>query len=297
MRVFVTGATGFIGTAVVKELLGNGHKVVGLARSKDKGAALAALGADVLHGSVEDADVLKSGVSRADGVIHTAFNHDFTKYVANCEDDRRVIGVLGAALAGSQRPLIVTSGTGIVHGKPGHAATEEDAAVASTAIPRAMTEEATNDLVRKGINAAVVRLPQVHDTERQGLVSYAIMVAQEKKVSAFVGEGKNRWPAAHVIDTARLYRLALERAERGAVYHAVAEEGISLKQIAEVLGRKMQIPVRSIPPSEAAAHFGWLATFAAADAPASSALTRRRLAWHPTGPGLIADLEGMKFSA
>lgn len=296
MRVFVTGATGFIGTAVVKELIAGGHQVIGLARSKEKGAALAATGADVLYGSLEESDVLTKGAERSEAVIHTAFNHDFSKYLANCEDDRRVIGILGSALAGSNRPLIVTSGTGMAKGKAGRPASEDDAPESSRVVPRAASEEAANEQLAKGVNVSVMRLPQVHDTEKQGLVTYAIFVAQEKKVSAYIGDGSNRWPAAHILDTARLYKLAVEKGERGAKYHAVAEEGISMKQIAEVLGRKMKIPAVSIAPEEAAGHFGWLAAFAGTDAPASAEKTRKQLGWHPTGPGLITDLEAMRFS-
>lgn len=295
MRVFVTGATGFIGTAVVKELIGGRHQVIGLARSKEKGAALAAAGADVLYGSLEDSDILKSGAERSDAVIHTAFNHDFSKYLANCEDDRRVIDILGSALAGTNRPLIVTSGTGMVRGQSGRPATEADAPESSTILPRAASEEAANEQLAKGVNVSVMRLPQVHDTEKQGLVTYAVAVAREKRASAYIGDGRNRWPAAHILDTARLYRLAVEKAEGGAKYHAVAEEGVSLKQIAEVLGRKMQIPTVSIAREDAPGHFGWLAAFAGTDAPASSEKTQKRLGWHPIGPGLIADLERMNF--
>ncbi len=295
MRVFVTGATGFIGTAVVKELIGGRHQVIGLARSKEKGAALAAAGADVLYGSLEDSDILKSGAERSDAVIHTAFNHDFSKYLANCEDDRRVIDILGSALAGTNRPLIVTSGTGMVRGQSGRPATEADAPESSTILPRAASEEAANEQLAKGVNVSVMRLPQVHDTEKQGLVTYAVAVAREKRASAYIGDGRNRWPAAHILDTARLYRLAVEKAEGGAKYHAVAEEGVSLKQIAEVLGRKMQIPTVSIAREDAPGHFGWLAAFGGTDAPASSEKTQKRLGWHPIGPGLIADLERMNF--
>jgi nucleoside-diphosphate-sugar epimerase len=291
MRVFVTGATGFIGSAVVKELLAAGHQVVGLSRSKEKASALAASGAQVLHGSVEDADVLRKGAADADGVIHLAFNHDFSKFVANCEDDRRVIDVLGSALVGSDRPLVVTSGTAIANGAPGQLALETNAPASSASHPRAATEEAAALVAEKGANVSVVRLPQVHDTTRAGLITYAITVAREKKVFAYVGDGSNRWPAAHVLDVARLYRLAVEKAERRATYHAVAEEGVPLKDVSEVLGRRLKIPTASLAPQDAAAHFGWLALFAGFDMPASSAQTRKQLGWQPKGRGLIADLE------
>jgi nucleoside-diphosphate-sugar epimerase len=294
MRVFVTGATGFIGSAIVKNLIASGHHVLGLARSKEKAADLAATGAEVVFGSLEELDSLKRAAAAADGIIHTAFNHDFSKYLTNCEDDRRVIEALGSALAGSNRPLIVTSGTGIANSGSGRPATEEDAAESSAVSPRAASEEAAASIAAKGVNVSVVRLPQVHDTTRQGLITYAIAMAREKGVSAYVGEGRNRWPAAHVIDTARLYRLALERAERGAKYHAVAEEGVPLRDIAEVLGKRLKLPVVSIAPQEAAAHFGWLSAFVGRDAPASSELTRKRLQWRPNERGVLADLKELQ---
>jgi nucleoside-diphosphate-sugar epimerase len=296
MRVFVTGATGFIGSAVVKELIAAGHQVLGLCRSDDKANTLAAAGAEVHHGSIEDLDSLKKGAARSDGVIHLAFNHDFSKFVANCEDDRRVIEALGSVLAGSDRPLIVTSGTGTANTVPGQPATEDGAVVSSDVIPRAASEEAAASVAAGGVNVSVVRLPQVHDTVRQGLVTYAIAIARDKGVSAYVGDGHNRYPAAHVLDAARLYRLAIEKAEPGARYHAVAEEGIPLRSIAETIGRRLNLPVRSIAAEDAQAHFGWLAMFAGLDAPASSKQTRKRLGWQPTGPGLIADLKELRFS-
>ena len=291
MRVFVTGATGFIGSAVVEELIATGHQVSGLARSPDKAKALAASGADVVMGSLKDVDGVKRAAAAADGVIHLAFNHDFSKFMENCEDDRRVVMALGSVLDGSDRPLIVTSGTLIANGAPGRSATEEDEALTSKAHPRAASEEAARSLSEKGVNVSVVRLPQVHDTTRQGLITFAIAMAIEKGVCPYVGDGQNRWPSAHILDTARLYRLALEKAEPGARYHAVAEEGVSLRDIAEALGRQLKLPVRSIGPEEAKAHFGWLAPFVGLDAPASSALTRTRLQWRPKERGLLADLE------
>ena len=294
MRVFVTGATGFIGSAIVKNLIASGHHVLGLARSKEKAADLAATGAEVVFGSLDELDRLKRAAAATDGIIHTAFNHDFSKFVANCEDDRRVIEALGSALAGSNRPLIVTSGTGIANSGSGRPATEEDAAESSGVSPRAASEEAAASIAAEGVNVSVVRLPQVHDTTRQGLITYAIAMAREKGVSAYVGEGRNRWPAAHVVDTARLYRLAFERAERGAKYHAVAEEGVPLRDIAEVLGKRLKLPVVSIAPQEAAAHLGWLSAFVGRDAPASSELTRKRLQWRPNERGVLADLRELQ---
>jgi nucleoside-diphosphate-sugar epimerase len=285
MRVFVTGATGFIGSAVVNELIASGHQVLGLCRSDQKVVALADAGAEVCRGSIEDLDSLREGAARSDGVIHLAFNHDFSKFAANCEDDRRVITALGSALAGSDRPLIVTSGTGIANTVPGQPAREDNATIGSDVIPRAASEEAAAAVAANGINVSVVRLPQVHDPVRQGLVTYAIAIAREKGVCAYIGGGHNRWPAAHVLDAARLYRLAIEKAEPGAKYHAVAEEGVALRDIAEVIGRRLKIPVQSIAPEQAQAYFGWLAMFAGHDAPASSEQTRRKLGWQPTGPG------------
>jgi nucleoside-diphosphate-sugar epimerase len=291
MRVFVTGSTGFIGSALVKELLAGGHQVLGLTRSDEGAAALTAAGAEAHRGSLEDLASLRDGAAQADGVIHLAFNHDFSRYLANCEDDRRVVEALGRVLTGSERPLIVTSGTGMMTSEPGQPAREDGAPMTSAQTPRAASEEAAIAAAAAGANVMVMRLPQVHDTHRQGLVSFAIEVAREKGVSAYVGEGANRWPAAHVLDVARLYRLALEKGRRRAKYHAVAEEGVAMRQIAETLGRRMNLPVVSITPEEAGAHFGWLGMFAGRDSPASSELTRKELGWTPTGPGLIADLE------
>jgi nucleoside-diphosphate-sugar epimerase len=294
MRVFVTGATGNIGSVVVKELIAAGHQVLGLCRSDGKAAGLAAAGAEVHRGSLEDLDSLKSGAARSDGVIHLAFNHDFSRFVANCEDDRGVINALGSVLAGSDRPLIVTSGTGIANTVPGQPAKEDNATVGSDVHPRAASEEAAASVAAEGVNVSVVRLPQVHDPVTQGLITPAIGMYRDKGVCAYVGDGLNRWPAAHMLDVARLYRLALERAEPGAKYHAVAEEGVAMRDIAEAVGRRLKLPVRSIAPEETQAYFGWLSMFAGHDMPASSAQTRRKLGWEPTGPGLIADLEKLE---
>jgi nucleoside-diphosphate-sugar epimerase len=294
MRVFVTGATGFIGSAVVKELLAAGHQVLGLCRSDEKAAALAAAGAEVYRGSLEDLDRLKEGANRSDGVIHLAFNHDFSKFAANCEDDRRVIQALGAALAGSRRPLVVTSGTGMANTVPGQPAREGNPTLGSAVIPRAASEEAAAAVAAEGVQVSVVRLPQVHDRVKQGLVSPAIAMFREKGVCAYLGDGQNRWPAAHVLDVARLYRLVIEKAEPDAKYHAVAEEGVSMRAIVQTLGRRLNLPVQSIAPEEAQAFFGWLAMFAWHDMPASSEQTRRTLGWEPTGPGLLADLETLQ---
>ena len=297
MRVFITGATGFIGSALVKELIANSHQVIGLCRSEDKAPALAAAGAEVYRGSVQDIEGLREGVARSDAIVHLAFNHDFSQILANCEDDRRVIAGLGAFLVGSNRPLIVTSGTAMANTAPGLLATEDGAVIDSKVHPRAATEEAGLAAAALGVNVGVVRLPQVHDPVRQGLISPAIMTFREKGACAYIGEGRNRWPAAHVSDVARLYRLAVERAEPKAAYHAVAEEGVSMRDIAQTIGRRLNLPVKSIPAEEAQAFFGWMAMFAGLDMPASSALTRQKLNWTPTGSGLIADLERLEIAA
>jgi nucleoside-diphosphate-sugar epimerase len=294
MRVFITGATGFIGSAVVTDLVAAGHHVIGLARSDEKAAVLAAAGAEVFRGSLEDSGSLKEGAARSDGVIHLAFNHDFSKFVTNCEDDRRVIKTLSSALAGSGRPLIVTSGTPIANTVPGQPAKEDNTIVSSKAHPRAATEEAAAIAAADGVNVSVVRLPQVHDTAKQGLITPAIEMYRAKGVCAYIGDGHNRWPAAYVLDVARLYRLAIEKAEPNAKYHAVAEEGVTMRDIAEAIGRRLKLPVKSIAPEEAQAFFGWLTMFAGHDMPASSAQTRTKLGWQPTGPGLIADLERLE---
>ena len=295
MKIFVTGATGFIGSAIVRELIDAGHQVLGLTRSDAGAQSLAAGGAEVHRGDLENLESLRSGAAHSDAVIHTAFNHDFSKYVANCETDRQVIEALGDALAGSGRLLIVTSGTGMANSGPGIPATEHDPPASSKVVPRAASEEAAASVAARGVRVAVVRLPQVHDTVKQGLVTYAIHVAREKGVAAYVGEGLNRWPAAHLLDTAQLYRLALEKADAGERYHAVAEEGVPVREIAEVIGRGLKVPVVSIAPEEAAKHFRWLGAFAGWDIPASSVHTRERLGWNPTGPGLISDLENMRY--
>ena len=294
MRVFLTGATGFIGSAIVPELINAGHQVLGLTRSDAGAESLKAAGAEVHRGQLEDLESLRSGAAQADGVIHCAFDHDFSNFVANCEKDRRAIEALGGALAGSHKPLVITSGTGIGSGAPGQLAIEDNIDLKHP-IPRIASELAGAAVLATGVNVVVVRLPQVHNTLKQGLISPAIAIAREKGVSAYVGDGGNRWPAAHVLDVARLYRLALEKNEAGARYHAVAEEGVPMREIAEVIGKGLRVPVVSMTPEQAGAHFGWLAIFAGMDLPASGAQTQQRLGWHPTGPKLIADLEQMRY--
>ncbi|WP_186066274.1 SDR family oxidoreductase [Burkholderia gladioli] len=295
MRIFLTGATGFIGSALVPELIQAGHQVLGMTRSEAGAQALRAAGADAHHGTLEDPDSLSRGAAQADAVIHAAFDHDFSNFVANCEKDKRAIAALGSALKGSNRPLLITSGTGVGSGEHGEPASEN---VFNTRHPnpRIGSEEAGNALLAAGVNVSVMRLPQVHNPYRQGLVSPLVAIARDKGVVAYVGEGNNRWPAGHLSDAVRLYRLAIEKAQPGARYHAVGEEGIRSREIAEVLGRGLKLPVVSIEPGEAAAHFGWMAMFVQLDMPASSALTQARLGWKPTGPTLIADLDEGKFA-
>jgi len=246
----------------------------------------------VHRGDIEDLDSLRSGAAKSDGVIHTAFIHDFSKFEENCEIDRRAIEALGAALAGSGRPFVVTSGTGVVY-TPGRVTTEED--VPNSPMPRVASEAAAASLAAQGVRVSIMRLPQVHDPYKQGLITYLVAAARDKGVSAYVGEGQNRWPAVHRLDAAHLYRLALEKGVAGARYNAVAEEGVTLREIAEALGRGMKLPVVSKSAEEAAEHFGWLGMFVGADIPASSALTQQRLGWRPTGPKLMDDLNQGRF--
>lgn len=276
----------------MRELLTAGHQVLGLARSDAGAKALLAAGAQVHRGDLEELESLRSGAQLSDGVIHLAFNHDFSKWAANCEMDRRAIAVLGSALAGSNRLLVITSGTGMAM-TPGRPSTEED--VPNSRIPRVASEEAAASLAARGVRVSVMRLPQVHDTVKQGLITYLIAVAREKGVSAYVRDGLDRWPAVHLLDCAHLYRLVLEKGSAGARYNAVAEEGVPLREMAEAIGRGLKLPVVSMSPEEAGEHFGWLAAFVGFDIPASSALTQERLGWRPTGPGMISDLENMRY--
>jgi nucleoside-diphosphate-sugar epimerase len=296
MRVFMTGATGFIGSYLVPELINSGHHVVGLSRSDASAEALTRAGAEVFRGDVNDLDRLRIAAEAADGVIHAAFNHDFSNLKQNSEDDRKVIETLGEVLAGSDRPLLITSGTGLVRSKTGGPAIETDDHVTSAEFPRAASEEAADALIAKGGRVMVMRLPQVHDTRRQGRITWHIQTARRQGRVAYVGKGKNRVAAVHVSDAARLYRLALEKGQVGARYHAVGEEGVALRDIAEVISVGLKMPVESITPEEAPEYFGWVAQLATIDLAASSALTRQQLGWDPAGPGLIADLERMDYS-
>jgi nucleoside-diphosphate-sugar epimerase len=292
MRVFVTGATGFIGSAVVRELIGAGHHVLGLTRSDAGAKSLEAAGAQAHRGDLEDLESLRSGAAAADAVIHTAFRHDWSRFAEACELDKRAIEIIGAELSGSSRPFIVSSGVGVAQGR---AATEDDPPLSSPSLPR-VSEVTAVALMDRGVNAIVMRLPQVHDTVKQGLVTPLIAVARAKGVSAYIGDGQNRWPAAHVSDVARLYLFAIEKGIAGARYHAVAEEGVALKDIATAIGRGLNMPVLSIPQERAQEHFGFLGFFVGRDAHVSSEQTREKLGWNPTGPSLLTDLGNMRYS-
>lgn len=298
MRIFMTGATGFVGSAIVAELLAHGHQVAGLARSEASAAALAKAGAAVRRGSLDDLESLRAGAAAAEGVIHAGFIHDFTRFEENCAIDRRAIAALGEALAGTQKPLIVTSGTALA--RAGGVIDEETpAASGAGAIPRVASEEAVAALAASGLRACIMRLaPTVHGDGDHGFVPLLIDIARDKGVAAYVGQGNNVWPAVHRLDAARLYRLAIEQGAAQPRYHGAAEEGVRFRDIAQAIGRQLKLPVVSLSAAEAPAHFGWFAHFAMLDNPASSAGTRQALGWEPREHGLIADLEeGRYFEA
>ena len=285
MRVFVTGATGWVGSVVVDELLDAGHQVLGLSRSEEKAAGLSAKGADVLRGTLDDLDRLAAAAGNADAVIHLAFNHDFSKYAENSEQDRRAIEAMGEALVGTDKPILVT--TGLASLAPGRVATEEDMPLLSNPNYPRKSEAAASALAERGVRVGAIRLATtVHGIGDPALLSFLTKHAREQGVSAYIGDGVNRWPAVHVSDAGKLYRLALEAGAPARAYHACAEEGVAFRAIAEAIGRALDLPVEPRPRE----HFGWLASFVGADAPVSSARTRALTGWKPTGPTLLADL-------
>ncbi|ASZ13302.1 SDR family oxidoreductase [Chitinophaga pendula] len=289
MQVFVTGASGFVGSAIVKELLQAGHQVLGLARTDNAAEKLLAAGANVHRGNLDDLRTIKEGAADCDAVIHTAFNHDFSRFKASCEEDRQVIETLGEALTGTDRPLVITSGVGLLN--YGRLVTEKDQPASSDTIPRAATEEAANALAAKGVNTYIVRLPPtVHGPGDHGFISMIINIAREKGQAAYIGEGLNRWPAVHRYDAANLYRLIIEKQPTQRVFHAVAEEGIPFRQIATSIGEALQVPVTGLDTQAATAFFEWFTHFAAIDCPASSEQTRQTLGWIPQHPELSAEL-------
>jgi nucleoside-diphosphate-sugar epimerase len=294
MKIFVTGATGFVGSAVVQTLLRAGHEVVGLARSDAAAKLLTAAGAKSHRGDLQDLESLRKGAAESDGVIHTGFIHDFSQFKENCELDRKVVDTLGSALAGSNRPLIVTSAIGVL--PAGQVVSEDARPLSPSPNPRAATEEAARALIDRGVCVSIVRLsPSTHGEGDHGFVPILIKMAREKNASVYIGEGKNTWPAVHRLDAAQVFKLALEKKARGAYYHAVAEEGVEFRKIAEVIGQRLGVAVVSKSPEEAAVHFTWFAHFASMNVKASSKQTQEKLGWHWSQPGLIADLQSTYF--
>lgn len=286
MRIFITGATGFVGSAVVTDLLNAGHAVVGLARSEESAKNLVVAGAEAVRGDLKDLKELTRQAKTAEAVIHAAFDHDFSRLAENCEMDRQAIEAIGVGLEGSGKPLIVTSGLPLT---PGRAATEHDVPPAGAhGIPR-VSEQTAISMVERGVRSMVIRMPQVHDQSKQGFATYLLAHAREKGVSAYVGDGRNRWPAVHRLDAARLYRLVLENGSTGQRYHAVAEEGVSMLAVAEAIGRRLDIPVAALTAEVSADHFGWLDRIARMDVPALSDLTQQMLDWRPTQPSSFLD--------
>ncbi|WP_268801135.1 SDR family oxidoreductase [Pseudomonas huanghezhanensis] len=292
MRIFLTGSTGFVGSHVALELIASGHQVLGMTRSESGAQALAAMGAQAYPGDIEDLQSLKRGASECDGVIHTAFDHDFANFIENCQKDRRAIVSLGSALEGSDRPLVITSSTAMGSALPGQKAIE-NFFNPDHPNPRVASELAGLELSQRGVNVSVMRLSQIHDTRKQGLVTNVVELARKTGVSAYIEGALNSWSATHIDDTARLFRLALERREPGSRYHATAEEAISFRRIAQTIAEQLGLPVVALRTEEAAAHFGWLTPFVSKDMSASSAMTRARSGWNPQGPTLITDLENM----
>lgn len=294
MRIFLTGATGFIGTAVATQLLAAGYQVTGLARSQQGAERLVAAGIEAFPGDIADSETLRRGAMLSDGVIHTAFNHDFSTFIANCEQDRLAINVMAEALKGTERPLIITSG--VAMGSMGqHTPAVENQFNPEHQNPRKASELAAMDALEEGVNVSVMRLSQVHDTYKQGLITLLIDLARQKGVSAYIDAGENRWSAVHLSDAALLYVLALKKNSAGSRYHAVAEEGITMRKIAETIGHILAVPVVRLETANAAEHFGWMSKFVVQDMSASSAITQARLGWQPKGPGLIADLVQMRI--
>ena len=295
MRVFLTGGTGFIGSFLVPELINAGHHVVALCRSDVGAEALTRAGAEVFRGDVKELERLRIAAEAADGVIHAAFKYDFSNLKQYSEDDRKLIGTLGEVLAGSDRPLVITSGTDLSRSKTGGPVMETDDHITSAEFPRAASEEAADALIERGGRVMVMRLPQVHDTHKQGRVTYYIQIARQQGRVAYLGEGKNHWPAVHVSDAVRLFRLALEKGRAGARYNAVGEEGVAVRDIAEAIGAGLELPIESITLQKAPEYFGWLTHLATNDFAASSLLTRQELGWMPIGPGLLTDLRNMNY--
>ena len=291
MRVFVTGATGFVGSAIVENLIQAGHQVLGLARSEAGSDALTRLGAGVYRGDLSDTAGLAAGARQCDGVIHTAYNHDFTQFAAAGETDRRAVEALGSALVGTGKPLVVTSAIGLL--TPGRPTTEEDEGDPhSPGAVRIPSEKMALGFASQGVRSSIIRLPiMVHDRTRQGFATRLAGLARQTGVSAYIGDGLNRWPAVHRLDAADLFRLALESGATGSRYHAIAEEGVTLRTIADAIGRKLDVPVVAKSPDKAAEHFGFVAYFVGADFQAASAQTKRTLGWNPTRHGVVADLE------